>query len=110
MLSALVSSTRTTGGFHRIVLANNGTKLSQLGADEKLITLHVYGHNPPAITNTTGATWTAGNNWTLPITEVYILNAESEDIVLKGVLDTPYVMTTGKDFVVPNLSWEAAIV
>lgn len=113
MLSQLLNATRTTSGQHRVALGNNGTLLNtatHLGATEQNLTLHVYGHNPPSITNTTGLIWTAINNWPTMITEVYILNALSNDVLLTGKLDNPREMLAGNVFNLEALSWEAAIV
>lgn len=113
MLSQLLNATRTTSGQHRVALGNNGTLLNtatHLGATEQNLTLHVYGHNPPSITNTTGLIWTAINNWPTPVTEVYILNALSNDVLLTGKLDNPHEMLAGNVFNLEALSWEAAIV
>ena len=113
MLSQLLNATRTTSGQHRVALGNNGTLLNtatHLGATEQNLTLHVYGHNPPSITNTTGLIWTAINNWPTPVTEVYILNALSNDVLLTGKLDNPHEMLAGNVFNLEALSWGAAIV
>ena len=113
MLSQLLTLTQNVSGQHRVALGNNGTLLNtatHLGAIEQNLTLHVYGHNPPSITNTTGLIWTAINNWPTPITEVYILNALSNDVLLTGKLDNPHEMLAGNIFNLEALSWEAAIV
>lgn len=113
MLSQLLTSTKTNTGEHRVALGNNGTLLSSathLGATEQNVLLKTYGHNPPSITNTTGLIWTAINNWPTSITEVYILNALSNDVLLTGKLDNPHEMLAGNIFNLEALSWEAAIV
>lgn len=113
MLSQLLTLTQNVSGQHRVALGNNGTLLdiaTHLGATIQDITLHVYGHNPPSITNTTGLIWTAINNWPTPITEVYILNALSNDVLLTGKLENPHEMLAGNVFNLEALSWEAAIV
>lgn len=113
MLSQLLTLTQNVSGQHRVALGNNGTLLdiaTHLGATIQDITLHVYGHNPPAITNTTALNWSAINNWPTPITEVYILNAGSNDVLLTGKLDNPHEMSAGNIFNLETLSWEAALV
>lgn len=113
MLSQLLTSTKTNTGEHRVALGNNGTLISpatNFGATIQNLTLHCYGHNPPSITNTTGLVWTASNNWSVVVTEVYILNALSNDVLLTGKLDNPHEMLAGNVFNLEALSWEAAIV
>lgn len=113
MLSQLLTSTKTNTGEHRVALGNNGTLISSatnFGAIIQNLTLHCYGHNPPSITNTTGLVWTASNNWSVVVTEVYILNALSNDVLLTGKLDNPHEMLAGNVFNLEALSWEAAIV
>lgn len=108
MLTQLLLVTRAVNGTHRVKLGSNGTIIPEAGSLS--IALKVYGHNPPVITNTSTAQWTAASNWATPITEVYILNALSNDVLLTGKLDSPYPMLIGSIFEVPALSWEASLV
>lgn len=108
MLTQLLLVTRAVNGTHRVKLGSNGTIIPE--AASLSIALKVYGHNPPVITNTSTAQWTAASDWVTPITEVYILNALSNDVLLTGKLDEPYPMLTGTYFEVPALSWEASLV
>lgn len=108
MLSQLLLTTRKTDGLHRVALGSNGTIIPEAAIYATY--LKVYGHNPPVITNNSTIGWTAASNWATPITEVYILNALSNDVLLTGKLDEPYPMLTGTYFEVPALSWEASLV
>lgn len=108
MLTQLLLVTRAVNGTHRVKLGSNGTIIPE--AASLSIALKVYGHNPPVITNNSTIGWTAASNWATPITEVYILNALSNDVLLTGKLDEPYPMLTGTYFEVPALSWEASLV
>jgi len=108
MLTQLLLVTRAVNGTHRVKLGSNGTIIPE--AASLSIALKVYGHNPPVITNTSTAQWTAASDWVTPITDVYIVNAASEDVLLTGKLDSPYPMLTGNIFEVPTLSWEASLV
>jgi len=108
MLTQLLLVTRAGDGTHRVKLGSNGTIIPEAGVLS--IALKVYGHNPPVITNTSTAQWTAATTWATPITDVYIVNAKSEDVLLTGKLDTPYPMPRGTIFEVPTLSWEASLV
>ena len=108
MLTQLLLVTRVWDGTHRVKLGSNGTIIPEAGVLS--IALKVYGHNPPVITNTSTAQWTAATTWATPITDVYIVNAKSEDVLLTGKLDTPYPMPIGTIFEVPTLSWEASLV
>lgn len=108
MLTQLLLTTKTVGGTHRVKLGSNGTIIPE--AAVLSVALKVYGHNPPVITNTSTAQWTAASSWATPITDVYIINATSEDVLLTGKLDSPYPMSIGTIFEVPALSWEASLV
>ncbi len=113
MLSALLTTTRNlTTLKHRAVPLHNGVLINPavyLGADAQVFNLHVYGSNPPAVTNTQAIQWTAINNWPT-ITEIAILNAGSQDVIARAVLPAPYTMTAGSIFTVPINSWEIALV
>lgn len=113
MLSALLTTTRNlTTLKHRAVPLHNGVLINPavyLGADAQVFNLHVYGSNPPAVTNTEVIQWTAINNWPT-ITEIAILNAGSQDVIARAVLPSPYTMTAGSIFTVPINSWEIALV
>ena len=113
MLSALLTTTRNlTTLKHRAVPLHNGVLINPavyLGADAQVFNLHVYGSNPPAVTNTQAIQWTAINNWPT-ITEIAILNAGSQDVIARAVLPSPYTMTAGSIFTVPINSWEIALV
>lgn len=113
MLSSLLTTTRNLNTLkHRAVPLHNGVLIDPavyLGAAERVFELHVYGHNPPAITNTETIQWTAINNWPT-ITEIAILNANSQDILVIATLPAPYTMTAGSIFTVPINSWEIALV
>ena len=104
MLTALLTTTRNlTTLKHRAVPLHNGVLIDPaiyLGAD---------GHNPPAVTNTEVIQWTAINNWPT-ITEIAILNAGSQDVLVRATLPSPYTMTAGSIFTVPINSWEIALV
>jgi len=113
MLSALLTTTRNlTTLKHRAVPLHNGVLIDPavyLGADARVFDLHVFGHNPPAVTNTEVIQWTAINNWPT-ITEIAILNAGSQDVLVRATLPSPYTMTAGSIFTVPINSWEIALV
>jgi acyl-[acyl carrier protein]--UDP-N-acetylglucosamine O-acyltransferase len=113
MLSALLTTTRNlTTLKHRAVPLHNGVLINPavyLGADAQVFNLHVYGSNPPAVTNTEVIQWTAINNWPT-ITEIAILNAGSQDVIARAILPSPYTMTAGSIFTVPINSWEIALV
>lgn len=113
MLTALLTATRNLSTLkHRAVPLHNGVLIDPavyLGAAERVFELHVYGHNPPAVTNTEVIQWTAINNWPT-ITEIAILNANSQDILVIATLPSPYTMTAGSIFTVPINSWEIALV
>ena len=113
MLSALLTTTRNlTTLKHRAVPLHNGVLINPavyLGADAQVFNLHVYGSNPPAVTNTQAIQWTAINNWPT-ITEIAILKAGSQDVIARAVLPSPYTMTAGSIFTVPINSWEIALV
>ena len=113
MLTALLTTTRNlTTLKHRAVPLHNGVLIDPavyLGADARVFDLHVYGHNPPAVTNTEVIQWTAINNWPT-ITEIAILNAGSQDVLVRATLPSPYTMTAGSIFTVPINSWEIALV
>jgi len=108
MLTQLLLTTKAVDGTHRVKLGSNGTIIPE--AAVLSVALKVYGHNPPVITNTSTAQWTAASSWATPITDVYIVNATSEDVLLTGKLDSPYPMSIGTIFEVPALSWEASLV
>lgn len=113
MLTALLTTTRNlTTLKHRAVPLHNGVLIDPavyLGADARVFNLHVYGSNPPAVTNTEVIQWTAINNWPT-ITEIAILNAGSQDVLVRATLPSPYTMTAGSIFTVPINSWEIALV
>ena len=113
MLTALLTTTRNlTTLKHRAVPLHNGVLIDPavyLGADARVFDLHVFGHNPPAVTNTEVIQWTAINNWPT-ITEIAILNAGSQDVLVRATLPSPYTMTAGSIFTVPINSWEIALV
>ena len=113
MLTALLTTTRIlTTLKHRAVPLHNGVLIDPaiyLGANARVFGLHVYGHNPPAVTNTEVIQWTAINNWPT-ITEIAILNAGSQDVLVRATLPSPCTMTAGSIFIVPINSWEIALV
>ena len=113
MLTALLTTTRNLSTLkHRAVPLHNGVLIDPavyLGADARVFDLHVFGHNPPAVTNTEVIQWTAINNWPT-ITEIAILNAGSQDVLVRAILPSPYTMTAGSIFTVPINSWEIALV
>ena len=113
MLTALLTTTRNlTTLKHRAVPLHNGVLINPavyLGADAQVFDLHVFGHYPPAVTNSEVIQWTAINNWPT-ITEIAILNAGSQDVLVRATLPSPYTMTAGSIFTVPINSWEIALV
>lgn len=108
MLTALLQQTaRTPDGKHRIVVAKDGVLLPL--APARYITLQIYGHNPPVITNAEPIQWTATSAWP-DINEIYVVNeSEGKEILLKGTI-TNYPMPIGKVFVIPANAWEASLV
>lgn len=107
MLTELLKQTaRPSDGKHKVAIANNGTIIN---TPYKYVTLQVYGHNPPVITNAEPIQWTATS--ALPdITEVYVLNESvGNEIVLKGQIIN-YPMPIGTVFVIPANAWEASLV
>lgn len=115
MLSALLEATkRLSDGKHKVVPAHNGVILNPatyLGANPLYIQLHIYGHNPPVITNSEPIQWTANSiNWPT-ITEVFIVNdSTGQEILMTGALSSPYAMPIGNTFIASANSWEASLV
>lgn len=108
MLTALLQQTaRPSDGKHRVVVAKDGVLLPL--APAQYITLQIYGHNPPVVTNAEPIQWTATSAWP-DINEVYVVNeSEGKEILLKGTI-TNYPMPIGKVFVIPANAWEASLV
>jgi len=108
MLTALLTQTaRLSDGKHKVVVANNGV-INAL-APAQYVTLKVYGHNPPVITNAEPIQWTADTLWP-DINEVYVVNdSTGQEIILKGQL-VNYPMLNGAVFLIPTNAWEASLV
>lgn len=108
MLTALLQQTaRPSDGKHRVVVAKDGV-INTL-APVQYVSLQVYGHNPPVITNAEPIQWTATATWP-DINEIYVVNeSEGKEILLKGKV-TNYPMPIGKVFVIPANAWEASLV
>ena len=115
MLSALLEATkRLSDGKHKVVPASNGVILNPatyIGANPIYVQLHIYGHNPPVITNSDPIQWTAiSANWP-SITEVLIVNdSTGQEVLLTGTLSSPYPMPIGNSFIASANSWEASLV
>lgn len=108
MLTALLNQTaRPSDGKHKVVVANNGV-INAL-APAQYVTLKVFGHNPPVITNVEPIQWTATTVWP-SINEIYVVNESTgQEIVLKGQV-TDYPMLNGSVFIIPANAWEASLV
>ena len=108
MLTTLLTQTaRPSDGKHKVVVANNGV-INAL-ATPQYVTLKVFGHNPPVITNVEPIQWTADTLWP-DINEVYVVNdSTGQEIILKGQL-VNYPMLNGAVFLIPANAWEASLV
>ena len=108
MLTALLTQTaRQTDGKHKVVVAKDGV-INNLAAPQ-YVTLQVYGHNPPVITNAEPIQWTAATSWP-DINEVYVVNESTgQEILFKGQV-TNYPMPVGAVFLIPSNAWEASLV
>ena len=108
MLTTLLTQTaRASDGKHKVVVANNGT--INANAPAQYVTLKVYGHNPPVITNAEPIQWTSTGAWGV-INEVYVVNDSiGQEIILKGQ-GVNYSLSNGAVFLIPTNAWEASLV
>lgn len=108
MLTTLLTQTaRPSDGKHKVLVANNG--IINTLATPQYVTLKVFGHNPPVITNVEPIQWTATTVWP-SINEIYVVNESTgQEIILKGQV-TDYPMFNGSVFIIPANAWEASLV